>query len=127
MTKKDTLIQFIAVLRAIEKGEVKITGFKPPSMSKDSFHECFNTSDGWSFSIFDDNGDWDYLHSITTPPVQLQGGPGRLYFDYDDIHLFDTKLDEEADNARVCLANYLPPKHVWEKVYLPIIQARYKK
>ena len=123
MTKKDALIQFIAVLRGIETGEVRVTGYKPGSMSKDSFHECFNTSDGWSFSVFDDNGGWDYLHSITTPPVNNN----RLYFDYDDIALYDPKLDEEADNARVYLSNYLPPKTVWEKVYLPIIRAGYKK
>lgn len=54
----------LAVLRAIEAGEVTITCEIDPVYC---VHVEYRTSNGWRLVVFNDCGEWDYLDSAEAP------------------------------------------------------------
>ena len=115
MTHKEVLIGLADILKQIENGEAVATCVEPARL-EDHLHDCFSV-DKWTFSIFDDNGSWDYVNSVTAPD--------GTFFDYYDINTLILDLDEDGEIARCFVMNYEPPPNVWTKVYEAGINAMF--
>ena len=113
--------EFRNVLGKIATGELRIVNRFVPAYGEDpchALHECFVTENGWLFSVFNDNGDWDYLNCIHAPighPLHY-----HLLVQYEDINCWNESLGDDQDEDRMFLMNYQPYWEVWTKIYQPI-------
>ena len=63
---KLTSAEVLAVLHAIEKGEVTVTPTEPPGEVFAGNVE-YTASNGWKLMVFNDCNVWDYLDHATAP------------------------------------------------------------
>jgi hypothetical protein len=65
--------ELLAFLRDIEEGRITLTTWKDP---RDEWGDTeYSASNGWTITVFNDCGEWDYIDSVKT-------NDGRsIYFD----------------------------------------------
>lgn len=64
LTEKEVL----DVLHAVERGEVTIPPEEAMAAEEAYCGNCtYHLSNGWVFIIFNDCGEWDYIHEVTAP------------------------------------------------------------
>jgi hypothetical protein len=110
----NTFTEFFSILKKIEREEIRIVNRFVPSYGEDDCHalcECFVTDNGWLFSVFNDNGDWDYVNCIHSPEGKV--------LQYKDINCWDESLGDNQNDDRIILMNYMPSQKVWQEIYQP--------
>lgn len=63
--------EIAAVLNSVAAGTLQATEISAPH----DFNRVWRTSDGWSFTLFDDVGEMDYLDSAEAPDGRKGGYP----------------------------------------------------
>lgn len=106
MSGKPTPNEVLAVLHAIERGEITVTflGIGPPKNTHCG-NISYRASNGWTLVVFNDCDEWDYLDSVIMPD-----GVVTDFWDACEEDPFGTDEYEEV-------RNYGPPEDIEGSVY----------